>query len=84
MEFNKDDLYLIKKLSFNKAISIAVMIGSATMFMFGIYRIIIQGARGLEIALHIANIVVFMSSYLIYYYIKFIEKWIKALDNSGK
>lgn len=84
MEFNNDDLYLLKKLSFNKTISITAMIGSAALFTFGIYRIIFQGARGLNIALTIAAVVVFMSCYLIFYYIKFIEKYIKTLENSGE
>ena len=84
MEFNKNDIYLLKNLSFNKATSIAFMIGSATLLMFGVYLIIFKGARGLNIALTIAALVVFMSSYLNFYYIKFIEKCIKALENSGK
>ena len=42
MNFDKNDIYIIEHLSFYKNLSIAIMIASGLLFLFGLYLIFLQ------------------------------------------
>jgi len=75
MNFNKNDRHILNYLWFYKGLSIAVMVISSLLILFGLYLIIFKGHTPADIALTGAALVVLSCGYLMFSYIKLIKKF---------
>jgi hypothetical protein len=86
MHLDKNEAYILKHLSLYKNLSIVIMSVSALLFLFGVYLIFFKEHTGRDNALTAAAIVVLSCGYLMFCYIKIIEKFKRTyqLDDKDK
>ncbi|GEM_PF-713300 len=84
MNFDKNEHYILKNLSSHKKLSIMIMVASTLLFLFGVYVIIFKGQTPKDNALTAAAIVVLSCGYLMFLYIKIIEKFKRRYQLNDK
>jgi len=86
MNFDKNELHILNNLSFYKKLSIMTMVASIMLFLFGVYVIVFMRHDLKDNALTAAAIVVLGCGYLMFLYIKIIEKFKRRyqLDDKDK
>lgn len=84
MNFDKNEHHILKNLSFYKNLSIAVMLASVMLLLFGFYLIFFAEHTGRDKALTAAALVVLSCGYLMFCYIKIIEKFMRRYQLNDK
>jgi len=84
MHFDNNEAYILKHLSLYKNLSIVIMSVSTLLFLFGVYLIFFKEHAGRDNALTAAAIVVLTCGYLMFCYIKIIEKFKRAYPLNDK
>jgi hypothetical protein len=85
MNFDKNETYILKHLSLYKNTSIFIMVGSALAFIYpGLYIIIFKEPTGRDYSLTAAAIVMLTCGYLMFCYIKIIEKFMRRYQLNDK
>jgi DNA-directed RNA polymerase subunit RPC12/RpoP len=83
MASNKNGFDILNRLQSYKLIAISAMIVGALGFTFGSYFIIFKGERGSDISLTAASLVILVSNFLSYCYIKALERFRETIQNYG-
>ena len=84
MNFDKNELHILKNLSFYKKLSIMIMVASIWLFLFGVYVIVFMRHDLKDNALIAAAIVVLSCGYLMFLYTKIIEKFKRRYQLNDK
>lgn len=84
MNFDKNERHILKYLSFYKRFSIIVMAVSSSLALFGVYVILFKGQTPKDNALTGAAVVVLGCGYLMFHYIRIIEKFKRIYQNKDQ